>query len=102
MLRRSSTKKEKPAKAPKVKATKEKKVKEKRPKAAKATAKVKPTGAKAKYRTDVYTLMLLFAFLAVLTACVFLYLDLSRYGSNRKPSGAAVIEQIDMTRGIYS
>ena len=97
MLRRSSTKKEKPAKAPKVKAPKEKK-----PKAPKVAAKPKPTGPKVKYRNDVYTLMLLFAFLAVLAACVFLYMDLSRYGSNRKPSGAAVIEQIDLTQGIYS
>lgn len=99
MLRRNSTKKEKPAKAPKVKKVKEKKAKT--PKASKTPAKVKPAGVKVKYKTDVYTMMLLFAFLAALAACIFLYLDLSRYGTNRKPSGAAVIEQVDLTQGIY-
>ncbi|MDR1959358.1 MAG: hypothetical protein LBQ54_10030 [Planctomycetaceae bacterium] len=86
MLRRNSTK-EKPAKVPKEKAPKP--VKEKKVKISKAPkVKVAKTPVvKVKRKTDIYTLMLLVAFLAVLTACVMLYLDLASYGTNRKPSG---------------
>jgi|GEM_PF-4481691 len=71
-------------KAKPVKAPKEKKPSTPKPKAAKAA---RPrSGAAVQPPVDVYTLMLLFAFLAILAACVFLYLDSESYGTNKRPT----------------
>ena len=71
--KKKAGKKAKPAKAPKAK-------KEKAPKAKKAK---RPTADVViqKPDTDVYTVMLVISFIAVLIGCILLYLELSRYGS---------------------
>lgn len=70
-----SAKPAKPAKAKKEK--KPKKAKKKREKPVKAASAV----AIKKQPSDIYTAMLVISFLAVLTSCILLYLELSRYGN---------------------
>ena len=78
MFKRKSAKKEKPAKAKKSK--KEKAAKPKKAKKEK-TPRVKSDIVVQKPDTDVYTVMLIIAFISILTACLLLYIELSRYGS---------------------
>ena len=71
MFKRKS-KSDKPAK-PK----KEKKQKKK----AKPAAPMSERIALAKRSTDIYTIMLIISFVAILIACILLWVELSRYGS---------------------
>ena len=82
MLLRKSNKekapKEKPVKAAKEKPAKPVKEKAaKAPKTPKAPKAVKPRPPKIAYKSDVFTLMLLISFLALVTACIFLYLNVT-------------------------
>jgi hypothetical protein len=61
------------AKTPKPK--KEKPVKAKKEKTPKQPKAVKPRAAKVKVKSDLYTLILMLTFFALVTACVFLYLN---------------------------
>ena len=67
------------AKAPKppkpVKAKKEKPVKAKKEKAPKQPKPVKPRVPKITVKSDLYTLILMLTFLALVTACVFMYVN---------------------------
>ena len=63
-------KKEKP-----VKAKKEKPVKAKKEKAPKQPKAVKPRVAKVKVKSDLYTVILMLTFFALVAACVFVYLN---------------------------
>lgn len=78
MFKRKSDKKDKPAKAAKPK--KSKKTKAAKPKKEKKP-RVKSDIVVQKPDTDVYTVMLIIAFIGILTACLLLYIELSRYGS---------------------
>ncbi|MDO5565248.1 MAG: hypothetical protein Q4G59_01230 [Planctomycetia bacterium] len=73
-LRFKKSSEPKPKKEKKVK---EKKVKEKKVKEPKAQKTPKP--ARPKVPANKYTLLLLFALLAMIAACVMLYLDLQSY-----------------------
>ena len=67
------------AKAPKppkpVKVKKEKPVKAKKEKAPKQPKVVKPRTPKVKVKSDLYTLILMLTFFALVTACIFMYLN---------------------------
>ena len=77
MFKRKS-KSAKPAKPAKAK-------KEKKPKKAKKKREKPVKAARVFYiykeTSEIYTAMLVISFLAVLTSCILLYLELSRYGS---------------------
>ncbi|MCL2349370.1 MAG: hypothetical protein FWC50_14055 [Planctomycetaceae bacterium] len=64
---------EKPVKAAPVK----KAAKEKPVKAPKQPKSVGPRPPKIAYKSDIFTMMLMISFLALLTACLFLYLNVS-------------------------
>jgi len=78
----AKAKKEKPVKEKPVKAKKEKPVKVKKEKAPKAPRQPKVRKPKVKYKSDLYTLILLLSFLAMVTGCVFLYLNNSFHAAN--------------------
>jgi len=67
-------------KAPKVKPVKA--VKEKPVKASKPPKVAGPRQPKIAYKSDIFTLILLISFLALLTACLFLYLNVSYDAQN--------------------
>jgi hypothetical protein len=77
VFKRKSAKTAKPAKPAKSKKTKVKAKKERKPKAVKAKSDI----VVQKPDTDVYTVMLIISFISILTACLLLYIELSRYGS---------------------
>lgn len=62
----------KPKKEKPVKAKKEKPVKAKKEK---APNQAKPRKARIKYKNDLYTMILLLTFLAIATACIFMYFN---------------------------
>ncbi len=68
------TKGSKVKKEKKTKAAKEKTVKVKKEKTPKT-----PKAPKARAKNDIYTLILLLAWLALVTACVLLYMDIKSY-----------------------
>ncbi|MDR1382710.1 MAG: hypothetical protein LBJ67_02510 [Planctomycetaceae bacterium] len=70
-------KKEKPVKEKPVKVKKEKS-----PKATRTPRQPKARKPKIKYKGDLYTLILLFSFLAIVTGCIFLYLNNSFHAAN--------------------
>ncbi|MCH2131627.1 MAG: hypothetical protein MK179_21010 [Pirellulaceae bacterium] len=73
MFKRKS-KSDKPAKPKKAKKSRQKPAKSKK----KSTAPALPL---KKQPTDIYTVMLMISFVAVLIACLLLFLELSTYGS---------------------
>ena len=75
-------KKEKPVKSKKEKPVKVKAKKEKTPKAARQPKPVKPRVVKPKVKSDLYTVILLLTFLALTTACVFMYLNNAFHTAN--------------------
>ncbi|MCA9215724.1 MAG: hypothetical protein KDB27_21815 [Planctomycetales bacterium] len=77
MFKRKSAKDKpaKPKKSKKAKAAKPAKAKKEK------TPRVKSDIVVQKPDTDVYTVMLVIAFISILTACLLLYIELSRYGS---------------------
>ncbi len=60
-------------KAPKPK--KEKPVKAKKEKAPKQPKQAKPRKVRVKYKSDLYTMILLLTFFAIVTACIFMYFN---------------------------
>ncbi|MDR1492575.1 MAG: hypothetical protein LBT05_07625 [Planctomycetaceae bacterium] len=70
------------AKVKKEKPIKEKAVKVKKEKAPKAPRQPKASKPKIKYKSDLYTLILLLSFLAMATGCLFLYLNNSFHAAN--------------------
>lgn len=79
MFKRKS-KSAKPAKAAKAAKPKKEKKAKKKAKPAK-TASVASAVALKKHPTDIYTVMLIISFVAVLIACVLLVMELGTYGS---------------------
>ena len=65
----------KPKKEKPVKPAKEKPVKAKKEKPVKQPKAVKPRVQKPKIKSDLYTMILLLTFLALVTSCVFIYLN---------------------------
>ena len=62
--------------------------------------KKKKSGPVQKQKANVYTMMLIFSFLALVLACVLMYLELDRYGHDlkakeyRKSSMRPVISEV--------
>lgn len=71
----AKTKTPKPKKEKPVKAKKEKPVKAKKEKAPKQAKQAKPRTPRVKYKSDLFTVALLLTFLALATACLFLYFN---------------------------
>jgi hypothetical protein len=71
----AKTKAPKPKKEKPINLDKGKPAKKKKEKAPKSTGPTKPRPPKVKYKSDIYTMILLLSFFALVTACIFLYLN---------------------------
>ena len=54
------------------------------------------SGPRRKPRTDIYTMLLLLAFLAIIVSCIFFYLEVKDYGPSPWDIPSSMSAQVDI------